>query len=138
MEACMLRRKLLQLSLIPLALAAPLPGQRSKRKTKVEIRGDQFFINGKVTYGGRRYQGMKIEGLLMNSRVVQGIFDDANPETRKRWAYPDTNAWDAERNTREFLAAMPEWKKNGLLGFTINFQTAQTLTVTWLAVRLDM
>ncbi len=118
----MLRRKLLQLSLIPLALAAPLPGQRSKRKTKVEIRGDQFFINGKVTYGGRRYQGMKIEGLLMNSRVVQGIFDDANPETRKRWAYPDTNAWDAERNTREFLAAMPEWKKNGLLGFTINFQ----------------
>lgn len=113
----MKRRELFQL-----ALAAPLLAQSTKRRTAVSIRGDQFFINGKVTYPGRKYQGMKIEGLLMNSRVVQGIFDDANPETRKRWAYPDTGQWDAERNTREFLAAMPEWKKNGLLGFTINFQ----------------
>ena len=47
--------------------------------------------------------------------MVQGIFDDLNPETRK-WAYPDTGSWDAERNTREFLAAMPEWRRHGLLG----------------------
>jgi hypothetical protein len=65
---------------------------------------------------------MKIEGLLMNSRMVQGIFDDLNPDTRGRWAYPDTKRWDAERNTREFIAAMPEWRKHGLLGFTINLQ----------------
>ncbi len=32
----------------------------------------------------------KIEGLLFNSRMVQGIFDDLNPETVSRWAYPDT------------------------------------------------
>jgi hypothetical protein len=65
---------------------------------------------------------MKIEGLLMNSRMVQGIFDDLNPETRSRWVYPDTKKWDPERNTREFLAAMPEWRRNGLLSFSINFQ----------------
>jgi hypothetical protein len=65
---------------------------------------------------------MKIEGLLMNSRMVQGIYDDLNPETRKRWAYPDTGTFDAARNTREFLAAMPEWRKHGLLSFTINLQ----------------
>ena len=58
----------------------------------------------------------------MNSRMVQGIYDDANPETAKRWAYKDTGKWDAERNTREFLAAMPEWRKHGLLGITINLQ----------------
>ena len=65
---------------------------------------------------------MRIEGLLMNSRMVQGIFDDLNPDTRGRWAYPDTKRWDAERNTREFIAAMPEWRRHGLLSFTINLQ----------------
>ena len=39
-----------------------------------------------------------------------------------RWKYPDTGQWDAERNTREFLAAMPEWRRHGLLAFTINLQ----------------
>ena len=54
--------------------------------------------------------------------MVQGIFDDLNPETRGQWAYPDTKHWDAERNTREFIAAMPEWRRHGLLAFTINLQ----------------
>ena len=53
---------------------------------------------------------------------VQGIFDDANSETASRWAYPDTHKWDADRNTNEFIAAMPEWKRHGLLAFTINLQ----------------
>jgi len=58
----------------------------------------------------------------MNNRAVQGIFDDLNPETRGRWAYPDTGKWDPERNVREFLAALPEWRRHGLLAFTINLQ----------------
>ena len=92
------------------------------RKTTVSIVGDSFQINGKPTYAGREWRGHKIEGLLMNSRMVQGIFDDRNPETISRWAYPDTQKWDADRNTREFIEAMPEWRKHGLLAFTINFQ----------------
>ena len=91
-------------------------------KTTVSIQGDRFYINGQPTYKGRTWQGHKIEGLLLNSRMVQGAYDDANPETAKRWAYKDTGKWDAERNTREFLAAMPEWRKHGLLSFTINLQ----------------
>lgn len=98
--------------------AAPTP----KRHTKVSIQGDQFLLNGKLSYKGRFYKGMKIEGLLMNARVVQGIFDDLNPVTRDRWKYPDTGKWDPERNTNEFVAAMPEWRRNGLLAFTINLQ----------------
>jgi hypothetical protein len=92
------------------------------RKTEVSIRGDAFFINGQPTYAGRSWQGKKIEGLLLNSRMVQGIFDDQNPETRGKWNYPDTGRWDADRNTREFVAAMPVWRKHGLLSFTINLQ----------------
>ena len=91
-------------------------------KTVVAIKGDQFLLNGQPTYKGRTWQGHKIEGLLMNSRMVQGIYDDTNPATAKRWAYKDTGKWDAERNVREFLAAMPEWRKHGLLAFTINLQ----------------
>ena len=91
-------------------------------RTDVSIEADQFFINGQLTYSGRSYRGMKIEGLLMNSRMVQGIFDDLNPQTRGRWKYPDTGKWDADRNTREFIAAMSEWRRHGLLSFTINLQ----------------
>lgn len=92
------------------------------RHTTVQIEGERFFINGQPTYAGRTWQDQRIEGLLLNSRMVQGIFDDLNPATRDLWAYPDTGVWDAERNTREFIAAMPEWRAHGLLAFTINLQ----------------
>jgi hypothetical protein len=102
-------------------LAAPaLPA--APRQTAVSLAGDRFMINGKPTYEGRQYKGLRIEGLLLNSRMVQGIFDDLNPETRSRWAYPDTNRWDPDRNTREFVAAMPQWRSFGLLAFTVNLQ----------------
>ena len=97
-------------ALLPALLlgACASPQAAVDRRTEVSIRGDAFFINGKPTYAGRTWQGKKIEGLLLNSRMVQGTFDDLNPGTVGRWAYPDTKAWDPERNTREFLAAMPE------------------------------
>ena len=91
-------------------------------RTTVSIVGDVFHLNGRPTYAGRTWQGKKIEGLLMNSRMVQGVFDDLNPATVHRWAYPDTGRWDAERNTREFLAAMPAWRAHGLLAFTLCLQ----------------
>ena len=101
--------------------------KNTKRKTKVVIKGNQFFINGKLTYKGRYWNEHKIEGLLMNSRMVQGIFDDENPETVGQWKYPDTGVWSADRNTDEFIAAMPEWKKHGLLAFTLNLQGGSPL-----------
>jgi hypothetical protein len=102
--------------------AKPDQGQHGPRQTIVSIRGDEFYINGHPTYTGRQWHGYKIEGLLLNARMVQGIFDDRNTATVSRWAYPDTKTWDAERNTREFIAAMPEWRQHGLLAFTINLQ----------------
>jgi hypothetical protein len=92
------------------------------QSTTIQIEGEQFYINGKPTYEGRIWNNLKIEGLLLNSRMVQGIFDDLNPETRSLWKYPDTGEWSAERNTNEFIAAMPEWKKYGLLAFPMNVQ----------------
>lgn len=91
-------------------------------QTIVSIVGEDFHINGKPTYQGRVWKDHRIEGLLLNSRMVQATYDDLNPESAKRWAYPDTGKWDAERNVSEFIAAMPEWKSHGLLAITVNFQ----------------
>ncbi|MDX1969446.1 MAG: hypothetical protein SFV23_19875 [Planctomycetaceae bacterium] len=107
--------------LIALLLAEPVAAQ-SPRHTSVRIVGDKFHINGEPTYRGRIWNGKSLEGLLLNSRMVQATFDDCNPETRDRWAYPDTKTWDADRNTREFIAAMPEWRRQGLLAITVNLQ----------------
>jgi hypothetical protein len=93
-----------------------------KPRTVVSISGEKFLLNGKPTYPGRTWEGVSIEGRLMNSRMVQGVFDDLNPETRPRWTFPDGAPWNADRNTREFIAAMPEWRRLGLLAFTLCLQ----------------
>jgi hypothetical protein len=112
-----------QLSVIIMSLVILLNFQKATfGQTIVEIRQDQFYINGRPTYEGRFWKGIKIEGLLLNSRMVQGIFDDLNPETIYNWNYPDTKKWVADRNTDEFVRNMRKWKKHGLLSFTINLQ----------------
>ena len=97
------------------------------RKTEVSIVGDVFHINDRPTYEGRNWNGKKIEGLLLNSRMVQATFDDLNPDTVDRWAYPDTKRWDAERNTREFIEQLPNYRKFGLLAVTLNLQGGSPL-----------
>ncbi len=76
--------RLLLLSAFCLALAAGAHAAPAARTT-VAISGEKFLINGQPTYAGRTWDGVSIEGMLMNSRMVQGIFDDLNPETRARW-----------------------------------------------------
>ncbi|WP_217496386.1 hypothetical protein [Paenibacillus algicola] len=93
-----------------------------KRQTKVSIQGSAWLINGVPTYEGRTWKHISIEGLLMNSRMVQAVFDDRNPETAGRWRYPDTEVWDCERNTNEFLDNMQSWREHGVLALTINLQ----------------
>ena len=108
-----------------LALPIPTPGAEAPSKfrhTTASIVGDEFYIDGRPTYAGRSWNGHRVQGLLLNARLVQGIFDDRNTNTISFWCYPDTGKWNPERNTSEFIAAMPEWRRHGLLAFTINFQ----------------
>jgi hypothetical protein len=90
--------------------------------TRIEIRGDDFWMDGAPTYAGVAWRGYRVEGLLLNARMVQAVFDDLNPATRARWAYPDTGEWDPERNVREFLSMLPVYRRHGLLAVTVNFQ----------------
>ena len=110
----------------------------SRGKTAVGMRGSMFTINGELTYtpaAGFPNADTNLIGTLLNVRAVQAVFDDANyPRQGSRehpyptevmgpvfWDYPD-GRWDPERNTREFIEALPEWRKAGLLAFTVNFQ----------------
>lgn len=90
--------------------------------TTVAIAGEDFLIDGRPTYAGRFWRGHRIEGLLLNSRMVQATFDDLNPATRDRWQYPDTGRWDPDRNLSEFLAMLPIYRQYGLLAITVNLQ----------------
>ncbi|MBE0699875.1 MAG: hypothetical protein IH586_23365 [Anaerolineaceae bacterium] len=92
------------------------------RHTSVTIQGEKFFINGSPTYPGQVWNGCRIEGLLINSRMVQAIFDDLNPETRPKWDYPGGQEWDPERNVREFIEMLPQYSAHGVLAFTVNLQ----------------
>jgi hypothetical protein len=97
--------------------------------TELSIRGTEFLIDGQPTYAGRSFEGHSIQGMLFNVRAVQATFDDANPETRRHWAYPDTGEWDPQRNTDELCAALPSWRDHGVLALTVNLQGGGPLYV---------
>jgi len=98
--------------------------------TAVSISNGGFALNGAPTYAGRSWQGHRIEGLLFNSRMANAIADDENPATRGAWAYADGD-WDAERNTREFIAALPSYRAHGLLAVCLNLQGGSPQGYSW-------
>ncbi|MDX1900516.1 MAG: cellulase family glycosylhydrolase [Gammaproteobacteria bacterium] len=85
--------------------------------TVLSIQGSNFYINGAITNPNTAQQG-----LLPNSRMIQAIFDDSNPTTVSKWVYPDTKKWDPNRNTQEFINAIPTYRQYGLLAVTVGLQ----------------
>ena len=49
--------------------------------TKISIEGDKFLVNGTPTQEGATFRGVAIEGLMMNSRMANAVFDDDNEFT---------------------------------------------------------
>ncbi len=75
-------------------------------RTCVSIRDGRWKINDQSTY-----PGTTAEGLLMNVRMVNAVFEDRNR--------PD---FDPEANTAEFLANLPDYAAHGITAFTICLQ----------------
>ncbi|MBE0542618.1 MAG: serine hydrolase [Verrucomicrobia bacterium] len=76
------------------------------RLTKLSIQDGQWHFNDTITYRGSR-----AEGLLMNVRMVNAVFEDAKrPE------------FDAEANADEFIARIPGYVTSGVRAFTLNLQ----------------
>jgi Cellulase (glycosyl hydrolase family 5) len=81
-------------------------------ETTISIEGSSFTINGELTYKNLNKGAL---GLLMNSRMVNAVFEDKNPDT-----CPD--GFDPEENTSAFISSMDQYKAKGILAFTINLQ----------------
>lgn len=90
------------------------------QKTVIDVKDDNFFFNNELTYSSAK--DSNVHGLLMLSRLIQGVFDDANQSTIHLWQYPDTKKWDPMRNTQEFVGNMSIWRDHGLLSFTVGLQ----------------
>lgn len=75
-------------------------------RTRVSIVGGRWHLNGAVTYPGTR-----AEGLLMNARMVNAVFEDT-----KRTDF------DPEANTDEFIRHIPDYVKHGVRAFTLSLQ----------------
>jgi hypothetical protein len=99
-------------------------------RSLVSIADGRFLINGTPTYAARSWRGHRIEGRLFNSRMANAIADDDNPATRGAWAYADGD-WDAERNTREFIASLPDYRAHGLLAVCLNLQGGSPQGYSW-------
>lgn len=82
--------------------------------TRVAIVNGQWQINGAVTY-----RGTKAEGLLMNVRMVNAVFEDAND-----WTRPP--GFDSDANSAAFIEQIPEYVAHGVRAFTLNLQGGST------------
>lgn len=88
-------------------------------ETVVSKKGTKFFINDALTYAEIARCPTCYQGLLMNARMIQGIFDDALDRQRfDRFC----KQFNAQRNTDELIAALPDWYASGLRAITVGFQ----------------
>jgi CubicO group peptidase (beta-lactamase class C family) len=101
------------ISLVTTAIVALTPAdvqassvQEESGHTRISIKDGGWYLNGRPTY-----PAAEAEGLLMNVRMVNAVFED-----RKR---PD---FDAEENTDRFIAVIPDYAAQGVRAFTLNLQ----------------
>ena len=87
------------------AALAAAPGANTNF-TRVTLENGRWLINGAVTY-----RGAAAEGLLMNVRMVNAVFED-----RRK---PD---FDAEANAAKFIANLPDYAAYGVRAVTLCLQ----------------
>jgi hypothetical protein len=87
--------------------------------TKLDIANNRFMINGKLTYEEISECPEKYKGLLMNIRMIQGMFDDKIDVKRfNRFG----RKFDPEKNTDDLITSLPEWYSKGIRAITIGLQ----------------
>ncbi len=88
-------------------------------KTSISIQGGDFLINDRKVYSDLPGSNTRAHGLLMNARLIQGIFDDkTDPDRFNRFG----RTFDPDRNTDDLIKALPQWYLYGLRAFTVGLQ----------------
>jgi hypothetical protein len=81
-------------------------------ETVVTIREDKWYYNGNVIN-----PGSPAEGLLMNVRMVNSVFEDRGRETSERY-----KEFNPAMNTDAFISMIPEYVSSGINAFTLSLQ----------------
>jgi len=81
-------------------------------KTIVTVKGDKWFLNGKVIN-----EGSLAEGLLMNVRMINSVFEETGDKIPEEFS-----DFDTDENTARFISKIPEYMASGVNGFTIGLQ----------------
>lgn len=107
--SCFLPLLLICLAVLPLAGCKT---GSSDFKTTVSIVGDKWYFNDQIIN-----PGSPAEGLLMNVRMVNTVFEDRGYELEKLLP-----GFDPDTNTDAFIAKIPEYVRSGVNAFTICLQ----------------
>lgn len=102
------------LSIILLMICGCHPA--NKKNTLVSIKKDKVYFNDKIIN-----PGSPAEGLLMNVRMVNSVFEDRGEESSKLPAN-----FDPMTNTNKFISKIPEYIASGVNAFTICLQGGMT------------
>lgn len=87
--------------------------------TLLTTSGRQFLINSKPIYQELDGCAPQYHGMLMNARMIQGVFDDkADPRRFDRFG----RVFDPQQNTDDLISALPDWYAHGLRAITVGFQ----------------
>jgi hypothetical protein len=87
-------------------------GSGNEFNTKVSIEGDKWYFNGQIIN-----PGSPAEGLLMNVRMVNTVFEDRGEALSKI-----SDGFDPDVNTNTFIEKIPEYVSHGVNAFTICLQ----------------
>ena len=96
----------LGLAFMPVAVAPGAVAATTNLFPSVAIVQGRWVVHGKVTAPGSR-----AEGLLLNVRMVNAVFED-----------PGKADFDPEMNTARFIAQIPEYARHGIRAITLCLQ----------------
>ena len=93
-------------------LLAAVQPCKGATQTRVAITGNKWIINGQPVLADS-----PAEGLLMNVRMVNAVFEDTGP-----YADDHLKGFDPETNTERFVQQIPEYVDHRARAFTISLQ----------------
>ena len=86
---------------------------------KITKQGTKILFDGIPTYSDIQGSNPACHGLMMNMRMIQGVFDDKEDVSRFN-RYGKT--FCPEQNTEELIASLPAWYAHGIRAITVGFQ----------------
>jgi len=97
--------------LVMIVGACPSQGNQDAL-TQVSIEGAKWYINDEITN-----PGSPAEGLLMNVRMVNAVFEDRGEAWKEQ-----VETFDPDENTQNFIDHIPEYVALGVNAFVISLQ----------------